>query len=128
MRYRICNCLSRNEQATIKPSHPRNLPIDVAKDLLEHGRLVQHHNLIIIIPMRAGMDDAVHVEVEVVYLAIDVQAVVDALVDVGILVGQPPEHLGDAVKGRCGRRSSSRRFGGRRIGIGCIGIWRTPKR
>ena len=84
-----------------------NSPIDVAKDLLEHGRLVQHNDLIIIIPMRAGVDDAVHVEVEVVHLAIDVEAVVDALVDIGILIGQPPEHLGDAMEGRGGRRRPS---------------------
>mmetsp|Transcript_11144 Transcript_11144/g.26201 ORF Transcript_11144/g.26201 Transcript_11144/m.26201 type:complete len:292 (+) Transcript_11144:1750-2625(+) len=101
--------------------------IDVAKDLLEHGRLVQHDDFVVVVAVRAGVDDAVHVEVEVVHLAIDVEAVVDALVDVGILVGQPPEHLGDAVEGRGGRRSVRARCCSR-IGIGSIRICRTPQR
>ena len=108
--------------------HHRHSPIDVAEDLLEHGRLVQYDDLVVVVAVRAGVDDAVHVEVEVVDLPIDVKALVDALVDVGILIGQPPEHLGDAVEGRRGGRRSVRASCWR-IGIGSIGICiRTPQR
>mmetsp|Transcript_23449 Transcript_23449/g.67568 ORF Transcript_23449/g.67568 Transcript_23449/m.67568 type:complete len:396 (+) Transcript_23449:1163-2350(+) len=95
--------------------------IDVAKDLLEHGRLVQDDDLVVVVAVRAGVDDAVHVQVEVVDLPIDVQAVVDPLVDVGVLVGQPTEHFGDAAEGRggvLGRGRGRIRIIGRLIGIG----------
>ena len=91
--------------------HAKNSPIDITKDLLEHGRLIQHNNLVVVVAMSTGVDDAVHVQIKVVDLAIDVQSVVDPLVDVGILIGQPAEHFGDAMEGRYGVRCRDRREG-----------------
>ena len=99
-------------------------PIDVTEDLLEHGRLIQNNNLVVVVAMSTGVDDAVHVEIKVVDLAIDVEAIVDPLVDVGILVSQPTEHFGDAMKGRNGIRCRDWREGRGRIRTG---ICRRPK-
>ena len=82
----------------------QNSPIDIAKDLLEHGRLIQDNNLVVVVAVSTGVDDAIHVQIKVIDLAIDVQSLIDPLVDVGILIGQPPEHFGDAMKGRSGVR------------------------
>ena len=89
----------------------QNSPIDIAKDLLEHGRLIQDNNLVVVVAVSTGVDDAIHVQIEVVDLAIDVQSIIDPLVDVGILIGQPTEHFGDAMEGRYGVRCRDRREG-----------------
>ena len=49
--------------------------------------------------MGAGVDDAVHVEVEVVDGGDGLGGAEAAVEDVGVLVGQPAEHFGDAKEG-----------------------------
>ena len=47
--------------------------------------------------MRTGMNDTVHVQVEIFHLDIFGEALFEAVVDnVGVLVGEPSKHFGDS--------------------------------
>mmetsp|Transcript_1079 Transcript_1079/g.2987 ORF Transcript_1079/g.2987 Transcript_1079/m.2987 type:complete len:434 (+) Transcript_1079:1141-2442(+) len=67
-----------------------------------------------VVAVRAHVDDAVHVQVQVVDVraALGGQAVAHALHDARVLVRQPPEHLRNAVERRDARR---RRAAARRV-------------
>mmetsp|Transcript_20651 Transcript_20651/g.43398 ORF Transcript_20651/g.43398 Transcript_20651/m.43398 type:complete len:218 (+) Transcript_20651:1816-2469(+) len=101
-------------------SHPvdgqvENLPgpydfvkaIDVSKYLFEHFRFIEDGDLVFVIAVRAGVDDAVHVEVEVVDWGDGGGGTKAPVEDVGVLVCEPAEHFGDAEEsgGRGGRRA-----------------------
>jgi hypothetical protein len=73
--------------------------IDIAENLLEHLCLVQDRDLVLVIPVSARVDESVHVEVEVVDGRDGRGGSQSMIEDVGILVRQPAEHLGDAEEG-----------------------------
>ena len=74
-------------------------PIDVTEYLLEHLRLVQYRDLVLVVPVRARVDDPVHVQIEVVDGGDGRPGPEPAVQYVGILVGEPAEHLGYAEEG-----------------------------
>mmetsp|Transcript_5546 Transcript_5546/g.17558 ORF Transcript_5546/g.17558 Transcript_5546/m.17558 type:complete len:400 (-) Transcript_5546:30-1229(-) len=73
-----------------------------------------HRSQLGLVGVRAHVDDAVHVEVQVIHAAFAVgvggEAVGDALHDLRVLVGEPAEHLGDAMRdGQLPQRRGARR-------------------
>mmetsp|Transcript_14273 Transcript_14273/g.44155 ORF Transcript_14273/g.44155 Transcript_14273/m.44155 type:complete len:307 (+) Transcript_14273:1138-2058(+) len=69
-----------------------------------------------VVAVRAHVDDAVHVQVQVVDVraALGGQAVAHALHDARVLVRQPPEHLRNAVERRDARRRRAKQWRGDR--------------
>ena len=75
--------------------------VDVQENLFEHGRLVENDNLAFDIAVCTRMNDAVHVQIKVVYLQVLTDAFFElAIQNVGVLVGQPTKHFGNAIQ-RC---------------------------
>mmetsp|Transcript_39618 Transcript_39618/g.84508 ORF Transcript_39618/g.84508 Transcript_39618/m.84508 type:complete len:257 (-) Transcript_39618:339-1109(-) len=73
--------------------------INVAENLFEHLRLVENGDLLLVVAVSARVDDAVHVEVEVIDGRDGRGRPETTVEDVRILICQPAEHFRDAEEG-----------------------------
>ncbi len=76
------------------------VPVNIPKDLFEHGCLIQYNNLVTI-PMRTGVDDPIHIKIKIIDDSVTTQSFIETPINIGILVREPTEHLRD-TKEFCG--------------------------
>mmetsp|Transcript_7695 Transcript_7695/g.18855 ORF Transcript_7695/g.18855 Transcript_7695/m.18855 type:complete len:273 (+) Transcript_7695:1560-2378(+) len=91
--------------------------VHVQKDLFEHGGFVQKDKFVVVVSVRARVDNPVHVQIKVVDLNVLGQSLFEAVVDdIGILIREPAKHFGDSEesRARCRRRS-----GGKQLALFC---------
>ena len=77
-------------------------PINIRKDLFEHSGFIKNNYCAFGISVGAWVNDAVHIQVEVVHLNVCRESVLETPVDVRVLIRQPPKHLGDPMQLRWG--------------------------